>query len=570
MNSSQKQQTQTERFRPNIPPPAFLICAIVLIPFLALILLAFGDSREVWFHLVANVLPRSVSTTIMLMAGVGLLSSAIGVGAAWLVSRYEFTGRKVLQWALVLPLAIPTYISAYCFDELMDFTGPIQTFIRYAGNYTTPADYWFPEIRSLGGAIFIMSIVLYPYVYLTSRIVFEMQASSILEASRVLGAGAWRMFFRIALPLARPALAAGAMLAMLEALNDIGAVEILGVQTLTFSIFDTWLNRSSLAGAAQIAWLMLIVVGLVIALERRSRGARIYTYRQSGAAPLTRLRAGPMRSMFFGLLCLVPVLLGFVVPAGLLISFAFRRVEQIYEPELVSAAVNSVTVSLCTAVVTVIAAYVLITMSRRHRGRVTRFFTRLSVLGYAVPGSVLAIGSLYAFTSFDNWADAFMRSYFGISTGLVISGSAAIIVYACSVRFLAVAFGALEAGYSRISEHLPMAARTLGRTANQALFEVELPLMRKAILTAALLVFVESMKELSATILLRPFNFPTLATFIYERASLARFEDAAIAALAIIAIGLVPLLVLNRIQSAIAGSGTTAEQKNAGLKPASS
>ena len=570
MNSPDKNQRLVGPSPRAFPLAAVLICAVALIPFMALAVLAFGDSRDVWLHLVTNVLPRSVTTTLLLMVGVGLLSSAIGVGAAWLVSRYEFAGRKVLQWALVLPLAIPTYISAYCFTELMDFTGPVQTLVRFAGNYTSPADYWFPDIRSLNGAIFIMSIVLYPYVYLTSRIVFEMQASSILEASRVLGADAMKMFFRIGLPLARPAIAAGAMLAMLEALNDIGAVEILGVQTLTFSIFDTWLNRSSLAGAAQIAWLMLIVVGLVIAMERRSRGRRIYGYKQSGASTLARLPARPVHSVILGFLCLIPVTLGFIVPAGLLLSFTLRRTEQFADPELFSAATNSVSVSLAAAVVTVVAAFLLITMTRRHRGKASRFMTRLAVLGYAVPGSVLAIGSLYAFTTFDNWVDGMMRTLFGVSTGLMVSGSAALIVYACSVRFLAVAYGALESGYSRISDHLPMAARTLGRTANRAMLEIELPLMKKAVLTASLLVFVETMKELSATVLLRPFNFPTLATYIYERASLARFEDAAVAALVVVVIGLVPLLVLNKIQSAVPVPRISAEQKNAGTWPASS
>ncbi|MEM7462218.1 MAG: iron ABC transporter permease [Pseudomonadota bacterium] len=568
MNSPQDTRLRTSQSPRATMIAAILICVVALIPFFALFLLAFGDSRDVWLHLVTNVLPRSLSTTLILIAGVGILSSAMGVGAAWLVSRYEFTGRRTLQWALVLPLAVPTYISAYCFTELMDFTGPAQTFVRFLGGYTSPADYWFPDIRSLGGAIFIMSIVLYPYVYLTSRIVFEMQASSILEASRVLGAGAWRMFFRIGLPLARPAIAAGAMLAILEALNDIGAVEILGVQTLTFSIFDTWLNRSSLAGAAQIAWLMLIVVAIVIAMERRGRGGRLYEYKQSGASTLTRVQAKPFHSAAFCLLCLAPVIVGFIVPAGLLFNFALRRTEQFSDPELLSAAANSITVSLSAAIVTVLAAFMLITMTRRHRGKLTRFLARLAALGYAVPGSVLAIGSLYAFTTLDNWVDASMRSLFGISTGLLVSGSAAIIVYACSVRFLAVAFGSLEAGYSRISSHMPMAARTLGRSANQAMIAIELPLMKKAILTALLLVFVETMKELSATVLLRPFNFSTLATYIYERASLARFEDAAIAALAIVAIGLVPLLVLNRIQSAVPVNRTRPEQKNAGTGPA--
>jgi iron(III) transport system permease protein len=540
-------------FRKRRSGGSYLVAIIILLfimPLLSLLFLALDDTRGEWLHLMINVLPRSVITTAGLIAGVGILSSIIGIGTAWLVSRYDFFGRNILQWMLILPLSVPTYISAYCFVELLDYTGPVQGFYRAIGGYTTSGEYWFPDIRSLSGAIVIMSIVLYPYVYLTCRIVFAMQASSILDVSRILGAGAARQFFQIAVPLARPAIAAGATLAMLEALNDIGAVEILGVRTLTFSIFDIWLNRSSLAGAAQIACLMLVIVIALILLERGVRGRRHYQQKSGTGTTLSLVKPGWGTGAAMAILCFLPVLAGFITPVALLIQFALRRLDQITDPALASAAWNSLLVSVLTAIVTVCIAFLLIVYSRRHRGYAGRIASHTANFGYAIPGSVLAIGTLFAFTSIDNSIDSILRTHFGSSSGLLLSGSAAIIVYACSVRFMAIAHGAFESGYSRISDHLSMVAQTLGRTANQAVIAVELPLLRKAVATAALLVFVDTMKELSATVLLRPFNFQTLATFIYERASRALFEDAAIAALAIVAIGVVPVLLLNRIQLA--------------------
>jgi iron(III) transport system permease protein len=524
-----------------------ILCAIVALPFVALLVLATGNSGDVWRHLVANVLPSSLRTTVLLMAGVGLTASIVGVGTAWLVSRFQFFGRGILQWALVLPLAVPTYISAYCFVELLDFTGPVQRAVRAAGGYQTMSDYWFPDIRSLPGAIFIMAAVLYPYVYLTSRVLFEMQAASVLDMSRLLGAGPWRSFFSVALPIARPAIVAGSMLVILEALNDIGAVEMLGVRTLTFAIFDTWLNRSSLAGAAQISCMTLAIVAALIVFERWTRGQRQFASKAGGARK-SLVVAGSFSSAVMALCCLLPVATGFAAPVGVLGGYALRRMDQILDPQLAVAAMNSISVSVLTALATVGVATVLVVAARRRRHRATSMAAHIAVLGYAVPGSVLAIGTLYAFSTIDNGVDALSRWQFGQSTGLLLSGSAAIVVYGCSVRFLAIAFGTIDAGFSGISGHFAMAARTLGRTANEALFSVELPLLRRAFAMAGLLVFVDTMKELSATVLLRPFGFSTLATFVYERASRGVFEDAALAALVIVAIGIVPVLLLNRVR----------------------
>ena len=537
---------------------AFAVAALALIPIASLLVLAGANTSDIWQHLAFNVLPSSLSITLLLMAGVGLGTASLGIGAAWLVSRYEFRGRAMLHWILVLPLAIPTYISAYCFVEILDFTGPVQTTLRLIFGFSSRSQYWFPDIRSLGGAIFVMSAVLYPYVYLTCRMLFEMQGRSMIEAGRVLGAKGSGLFLKIALPMARPAIVAGIALALMETLNDIGAVEILGVRTLTFSIFDTWLNRSSLAGAAQIACMLLLFAALLLFAERRARGARGYSVPLSGSMPHSRIRLHGAKSAGVAALCLLPPFFGFVMPIATLARFAFSRSELLGDPQLLAAAANSLLVASLTALVTTFAALLLLTALRRRNLPGAQLIVRLATLGYAVPGSVLAIGLLYALTRFDNGLDALSRSWLGYSTGLYLSGSAFIIIYACSVRFLQIAHGAVEAGYTRLSGHVSMVSRTLGRTAWETFVFVELPLLHRALATAALLVFVDTVKELSATILLRPFNFPTLATHVYALASRALFEEAAIAALVIVFIGAIPVLVLNRLQAGTTSSGNRA------------
>ena len=520
--------------------------AIAALPLISVGVLALGDSGGTWQHLIVNVLPASMLTTLILVFGIGLASAIIGMSCAWLVSRYSFAGRDALHWILVLPLAIPTYVAAYCYVELLDYTGPVQSAIRSIGGFQSRNEYFFPEIRSLPGAIFIMSLVLYPYVYLTTRLMFSMQGATVIETARVLGANGMRLFLSVAVPLARPAMIAGAILAMMEALNDIGAVEILGVRTLTFSIFDTWLNRSSLAGAAQIACILLILVALLLVIERRSRGTRQYHAKGGVTLQPQRIRLSGWKSLAAAVFCALPPAAGFVAPVILLCSYAGRRLEQVADPALWSALANSLAVSLSTALITVLISLFLISAHRMEKSRVTGIGCRVAALGYAAPGSVLALGALYAFSGFDNSLDALMREYFSVSTGLLISGSMAIIILACSIRFIAIAQGAIESGYSRLSPHLPMAARTLGRSRLGAAVAVELPLLKSTLATAGLLVFVDTMKELSATILLRPFNFQTLATFVYERASRALFEDAALAALMIVVVGIVPVVLLSR------------------------
>lgn len=523
------------------------LALIAAVPILSVVLLAFGDGADSGGRPVATWL-APLAVTAALVGGVGAASSAVGLGAAWLVTRYRFFGRDVLAFALVLPLSVPTYLAAYSFLEAMDYSGPVQGALRAAFGFSRPADYWFPEFRSLPGAILILTSVLYPYVYLSCRLMFERQGGAMIESARVLGAGGWRVLVSVAAPLARPAIVAGATLAMLETMNDIGAVETLGVRSLAFSIYDTWLNRSDLAGAARIAVMALAAVGLLVWLERAARGRRQYVSK-TAVAPARAPLPGFANAAAF-LLCLLPVAVGFGLPLYVLGRAALHRLATAFDAQLLAAALNTLTVATGAAFAATAAAF-LLTLGMRGAapGGGERLAGRAALLGYAVPGPVLAIGTLYAFTGFDNALDGWLRAAFGISSGLLLSGSAAIVVYACAVRFLAPAHGAIEAGHSQLARHATMAARTLGRNRWQALVEIELPLMRGALATAGLFVFVDAAKELPATLILRPFGFPTLATYVYEKASQARFGDGAAAALAIVLIGVVPLALLMRAQS---------------------
>jgi iron(III) transport system permease protein len=430
--------------------------------------------------------------------------------------------------------------------EVFGVAGPVQSAIRDVFGFATSREYWFPEIRSLPGAIFVMSAVLYPYVYLTTRVLFLMQSGAALDVCRTLGASPWRAFWRVALPLARPAIVVGVSLAIMETLNDIGAVEFFGVRTLTFAIYETWLNRGSLVGAAQLAVILLFLVFALLAAERAARGRQRYHVgaRQHQAPSLHRLRG--WRAVGATLACALPVGFGFVLPLAVLIDYSSRRIGQFADPALHSAALNSLTIAGLTALAAIVAGIVLVYAVRLSGSRIVWMLSRLSAIGYTVPGTVLAVGILIPLATLDNWIDASARGLFGIGTGLLLTGSGAAIVYACTVRFLAVAYGSLEAGLAKITDHLDMAARTLRRSPRQTLLEVHMPLMRQALAAAALLVFVDTMKELPATVLLRPFNFDTLATFVYERASRGAFEDAAVASLAIVLAGIVPLVLLLR------------------------
>jgi iron(III) transport system permease protein len=441
---------------------------------------------------------------------------------------------------------MPTYIIAFCYLELFDYSGTVQTALRGLFGWNSAADYWFPEIRSLGGGILIMSFVLYPYVYLTARASFLQQNVCALEVSRTLGRTAWGTFWSVALPLARPALVAGVTLALMESLNDIGAVEFLGIQTLTVSVYTTWLERSSLPGAAQISWVMLLFVFALIYIERNARRRQRFHHTTGKYTLLPEQSLSSASGILALIACALPILIGFVLPVSVLFNSAIANLAESLKPEFWKAAEHSLMLAASAALIAVVVGVVLAYACRASRSKLVHGAAALASVGYAVPGTVLAIGILIPLAGFDNAFDAFMRSTFGISTGLLLSGSAVGLVMAYTVRFLAISYGTVDAGFKKTSVNLDAASRTMGVSISQTLWRVHLPILTPVLGAAGLLVFVDSMKELPATLLLRPFNFDTLATHVYALASLDLFEEGAMAALAIVVIGLAPVFFLHR------------------------
>ena len=525
---------------------AGLVAGTVVLPLVALAVIALSGTSSNWAHLTRTILPEAARVTALLMLGVALVAGTIGVVTAWLVASFEFPGRRLFSWALVLPLAVPTYIAAYCFVEFFHFAGPVQTAIRALFGFRTSREYWFFDVRSLWGAVVILSTVLYPYVFLTVRLVFVMQGRKAGDVARTLGATRLKVFVSILLPMARPAIAVGVTLALMEAINDIGAVEFLGVRTLTFAVYSTWLNRGDLEGATQIALMMLVVIVALVLVERFARRKQRFAIARADRPIEGRDRLTGWRAGLAFAACLAPILAGFGIPLFVLGDFAARRLGDLADPQLWRALQHTVAIAAASGVLTVAAGFAMAYGIRLTGSRRLTTLVRLAALGYAVPGTVLAIGILIPLAAFDNAVDARMRDWFGVSTGLLLSGSGFAIVYACFVRFMAMGHGSLESGLSKLSPHLDMASRTLGRGPGRTLREVLLPLMRPALLTAFLLVFVDATKELSATILLRPFDFETLATFVYAQTSRAAFEDGALAALLIVLVGILPVAVLTR------------------------
>ena len=525
-----------------------LLCLLVLAPIAALAFDAFQGSDDLWRHLIAYVLPVAVRDTLVLLAGVGLLAVTIGTGTAWLVTAYEFAGRRVVDWALLLPLAVPTYIIAYAYLDILHPVGPVQTSLRALLGVDSPRDFRLPDIRSMTGCIVLLSFVLYPYVYLTTRAMFVMQTANLVDVARTLGTSRRGVFFRVALPMARPAIVVGVTLALLEALNDIGASEFLGVRTLTVSIYSTWVTRSDLPGAAQMALAMLAMVLLLVGLERRARQQRQYANDAQHPRPFDPHPLCGWKSAVALGVSAVPIAVGFVIPALYLLDASLRRLRFAgLSTALVLEAINTIAISLLATALTLSAGLVVVFAMRVGTGPVPAGLARLASLGYAVPGTVLAIGLLPVVSGMEAMVDAATRRLLGLSSGLLLLGTGGAIVYAYLVRFLGIASGGLETGFSRISPSLDDAARTLGETVGGCLRRIHLPLLRPALATTALLVFVDCMKELPATLLLRPLGFETLATHLYGEAVRGTYEDAAIAALMIVMAGLVPVLVLARI-----------------------
>ena len=520
------------------------VALFVATPLIAVATIALTPAPDIWRHLYNTVLFGYVERTVMLIGGIGLGTFVIGTGTAWLVTMCRFPGRGLFNWALVLPLAVPTYILAFVFTDQLEYAGAVQGTLREIFGWRDRQDYWFPEIRSMGGAITVMTLVLYPYVYLLARAAFLEQSVCVLEVSRTLGKTAWQSFWNVALPLARPAIVVGMTLAMMEALNDFGTVDFFGVKTFTAGIYDVWLNMDNISGAAQLASVLMIFVVVLVVLERMARRGQRYHHTSSKIQALPSYRLSGVKAALAAVFCALPILLGFVLPASVLLSYAVVFFDVTLKANYLTITLNSISLSLGAAVIAVAIGLVLAYGLRMGSGPLPRAAVRFASIGYAVPGAVLAIGVIVPMAGLDNSIDAFSERVFGVSTGLLFSGTVIAILYGYLARFLALSFGTVEAGLGKVSRNMDGAARTLGANPFQTMSRVHFPLLRTSLLTAGLLVFVDCMKELPITIILRPFGYDTLATFVFQYASDELFEESALGALTIVAAGLIPVVIL--------------------------
>lgn len=527
-----------------------MIAGLVLVPILAVVWLAANPSENIWPHLMATVLPRYLANTLILMTGVGIFAAVVGTGTAWLVAMHEFPGRRWLSWAMLMPLAIPAYVGAYALVDFLDYAGPVQVALRATFGWTNAADYAFPTVRSLPFAVLVIGLSLYPYVFLLARAAFAEQSGAGYEVARALGAGPWRRFASVGLPLARPAIAAGVAVVMMESVNDFGVVDFFGVQTLTTGIFTIWLQGGNAGGAAQIACVILVVIAGLVLLERRSRARRRFWQAARSQRPVERTAILGGKAWLATLACVVPLALGFGFPVGVMGWHAVFQANGWLAPGLVGALLNTLTVAGAAAILTVGLA-LFMTYGVRMTGRaLPRLLLPVTTVGYAAPGAVLGLGVLIPLAALDNRVADGILAVTGWDPGLILTGTSAALVFAYVVRFFAIGQGAADAALGRIPPSLPLAARSLGQGPGGVLRRIHLPLMRGSVAMALLLVFVDAMKELPATLLLRPFGFDTLATRVHDQASLERLSQAAPAALVITAVGLVAVLLLARADAA--------------------
>ncbi len=520
------------------------IALLIATPIVVVLSSIFTNQSETWEHLAATVLPQYITNSLLLMLGVSVGVLIIGVGTAWLVTMCHFPGVRIFEWALLLPLAAPAYLLAYAYTDFLDYFGPVQTLLRDLFGWQSASDYWFPNIRSLWGAITLLSLVLYPYVYLLTRVTFLEQSICTQEASRSLGCNPWQSFFKVALPLARPAITAGLALALMETLNDFGTVQYFGVPTFTTGIYRTWFGGGERPAATQLAAVLMMFILVLILLERWSR--RQARYYQS-SSPFQRLSTYTLqggRAVLAWWSCFSPISLGLLIPGSLLIQMTLDNADETLDQQFLPLALNSLLLAVLTAGVAVVLSLVLVYGLRLRGTPIMHLGVRVSAMGYAIPGSVIAVGILIALGLVDRAIAPLMQAWFHYS-GSLLQGTITALIFAYLVRFLAVSLGSVESGLAKIRPSLDDAAYSLGHTARSTLLKVHAPLMGGSLLTALMLVFVDVMKELPATIVIQPPNFDTLAVRVYRYASDERLTEAAAPALTIILVGLLPVIFLS-------------------------
>ena len=532
-------------FRPWLNPwklATIFLIVVFISPIFAIVVAASGDSGGLWSHLSQTVLPRYVANTFGLMIGVGLLSLLFGISTAWVVVRYSFPGRRLLQWMLLLPAAMPGYLIAYTYTDFLEYAGPVQMLLRDFFGWESARDYWFPEIRSMGGAILVLGAVLYPYVYIMARTAYLLTPVSLFEVSRVNGKS---LFWTVGLPLARPAIVAGLALVLMETLSDFGTVEFFAIETLTLGIFNVWLGMNSLTAAAQIATFGFLFVIVLLTVEVLSRARRRFVDTTRRSASLSPEKIGGWRSMVFLAVCLAPVVIGFVVPVAVLLSFVLQGYSVALDAAVIEAAGNSIFIGLAAAVLVIATAALIGLISMFEKGVWLPRFSALASFGYAFPGTILAIGVVTAGGAVDRLIAELFDLVLGVSYEGWLTSGVGLIIFACVVRFQAVGYGAVMTGLGRVSPSMMEASRTLGCGFAGSITRVMLPSIRLSCIAGALLVFVDVMKELPMSLLLRPFNFETLATFVYQFAKDELLEEAALPALAIVATGIIPVVLMN-------------------------
>ncbi|MAF74488.1 iron ABC transporter permease [Idiomarina sp. MD25a] len=526
------------------PLVLFGVAALVGLPLIVVALSLLNPNWDILNHLWQTVIPEYISHSLILLVSVGFGVTILGVSTAWCVSQYDFPGWRWVSWGLLLPLAMPAYISAYTYTGLLDYAGPVQQALRDTFDLSI-GEYWFPSIRSIEGAIFVLSLVLYPYVYLITRAAFMQQSTAAFESARTLGAGPVRSFFRIALPLARPAIATGVTLALMETLADYGTMEYFGVTVFTTGIFRTWYGMGDAQGALQLASILLLFVIVLILIERYSRRQAKFYQRRSQNNNFRKPLRGKA-AWLASAVCWLPIVLGFAIPASQLLMWSIERADIWTQASFWTLTLNTLWLGLLAATITVALALWLAYGRRRHPTRAIRTAITTAGLGYAIPGIVIAVGILIPLAWLDHRIIDFSKSLFGVNPGLLLSGTVVALVFAYTVRFLSISLQTISSGLEQITPQMDDSARTLGASSRRIMTRIHLPLLKSSILAALILVLVDVMKELPATLVLRPFNFNTLAVKAFEMASDERLADAGPPALMIVLVGLIPVLMLSR------------------------
>ena len=522
-----------------------LVAILFSVPTLTILSFVFQPANDIWQHLYDTVLTEYIINSITLVFGVSIGVLLLGVSTAWLTSLCNFPGKKWFVWTLLLPLAMPAYIIAYTYTGMFDFAGPIQTSLRELTGWGY-REYWFPEIRSLGGAITMLSLVLYPYVYLLARASFLEQSVCVLEVSRSLGCGPWCSFYRVALPLARPAIVAGLSLSLMETLADYGTVSYFGIGVFTTGIFRTWFGLGDESAAAKLAALLLLFVFTLIVIERASRKKLRYHHTSNKYRKLDVYQLKGIYALSAFIICFIPVFFGFLLPGVQLFYWAVITFKEMVDTSFITLTVNSLMLAAVASILSLLLALLLAYGKRLLNKKSVTSAVSISSMGYAIPGTVIAVGIIIPFAWFDNIIDTFMRDNFNVSTGLILSGTVFAVLFAYIVRFLAVSVQTVESGLGKIKYSMDDAARSLGYTPIETLRKVHIPLMKGTILTSLLIVFVDVLKELPATLILRPFNFNTLAVRAFELASDERLADSSSAAIMIVLVGLIPVILLSK------------------------